>query len=138
MDELSVKLSKLNIGCNAISVHVNHLFYADGSVLLVPSARALQQITDIHFKNRNDYELKYKLIKTEYMCAKPKWFKQLKMPDIFMGIQTLPLPETKKYRKGRHEYTATGKIPKVREDRPLLTLSELRGASTAKPLPHPW
>ena len=42
MDELSVKLSDLNIGCNVNGVRINHMFYADDSALLTPSARALQ------------------------------------------------------------------------------------------------
>ena len=43
MDELSVKLSKLNIGCNVNGVRINHMFYADDSVLLAPSAWDLQK-----------------------------------------------------------------------------------------------
>ena len=59
MDELTVKLSKLNIGCNVNGVCINHMFYADDSVLLVPSSRALQKMIVIYFKYGNGYELKY-------------------------------------------------------------------------------
>ena len=59
MDELSVKLSNLNIGCNVNGVSIKHMFYADDSVLLVPSARALRKMIDTCFKYGNDHELKY-------------------------------------------------------------------------------
>ena len=35
------------------------------------------------------------------------------------------------------EYNTTGRIPKVREDRPLITLSELQAANTAEQLLQP-
>ena len=47
MDELSVKLSDVNIGCNVNGVCINHMFYANDSVLLAPSARALQKMVNI-------------------------------------------------------------------------------------------
>ena len=63
------------------------MFYSDDSVLLAPSARALQKMVEICFKYGNDQELKYNFKKTECMCVNPKWLKQLKMPNIFMGCQ---------------------------------------------------
>ena len=91
MDELNVKLSKLNISCNVNCVHINHMFYGDDSVLLAPSAMALQKMIDICFKYGNDYELKHHFKKTECMWVKLNWLKQLKMPDnlqvvIFTGL----------------------------------------------------
>ena len=76
MAKLSVMLSKLNIGYNANSVFMNHVFYADDSVLLAPSARALQKNTDICFKYKclcmEWLWIKYNLKETECMCVKPK------------------------------------------------------------------
>ena len=42
MDELYVKLNTLNIGCNVNCTSINHLFYADDSVLLALSPSGLQ------------------------------------------------------------------------------------------------
>ena len=73
------------------------MFYAADSVLLAPSAMVLKKMIDICFMYGNDYELKYNFKKTECMCIKPKWFKWLKMPEIFMGSQKLLYTDTKKY-----------------------------------------
>ncbi len=73
------------------------MFYADDSVLLAPSSSALQKLLDICFKYACDYELKYNIKKTECMCVKPKWLKQLKMPDLFLGGRKLNFTSAKKY-----------------------------------------
>jgi len=70
MDELSVILNNNTIGCNVNGVQTNHMFYADDSVLLAPSASALQKLLDICFKYACYYELKYNIKKNEYMCVK--------------------------------------------------------------------
>ena len=46
MDNLSDLLNKCNVGCYINSKCINHLFYADDSVLLAPSAHALQLLTN--------------------------------------------------------------------------------------------
>ena len=42
IDELSVYLNNALTKCTFNSVWVNHLFYADDTVLLTPSAQAMQ------------------------------------------------------------------------------------------------
>ena len=64
-------------------------FYADDSVLLAPSAGALQKMIDICFKYGNDYELQYNIKMTACMCVKYKWLKQLKMPEIFLVFKNI-------------------------------------------------
>ena len=41
IDDLSIGLTKLNIGCNFNGVFVNHFVYADDTVLLAPSPSTL-------------------------------------------------------------------------------------------------
>ncbi len=47
MDALSIVLSNSNSGCAINSCNVNHLFYADDSVLMAPSAKGLQRLIDL-------------------------------------------------------------------------------------------
>ena len=49
MDDLSVVLGYSPVGCNVNNIAMNHMFYADDSVLLAPSPRALQKLFDICF-----------------------------------------------------------------------------------------
>ena len=47
VDDLSVQLNKLNIGCISKDMIINHLMYADDLVLISPSTAGLQQLIDI-------------------------------------------------------------------------------------------
>ena len=86
MDELSVMLSTLNNGSNVNGVIMNHMSYADDSVLL--AARALQKIIDACVMYGSDYELKYSFKKTECVCVKTKWLKQLKCLQYFWLVKS--------------------------------------------------
>ena len=44
VDELSSKLTESRIGCCMDKYYINHLFYADDSVLMAPSPTALQTL----------------------------------------------------------------------------------------------
>jgi hypothetical protein len=46
VDELSRKLTKVNVGCKLNEQNMNHLMYADDLVLLAPSPKALQRLID--------------------------------------------------------------------------------------------
>ena len=46
VDDLSAKLINLKIGCKINDVYVNHLMYADDTVLIAPSYAALQKLID--------------------------------------------------------------------------------------------
>ena len=59
MDSLSVDLNNCNMGCVINNCKVNHLFYADDSVLLAPSPTALQEFLNICSEYSNRFELSY-------------------------------------------------------------------------------
>ena len=46
--ELSIKLDSQFFGCHISNICYNHLVYADDTVLLVPSPKALQMLIDIY------------------------------------------------------------------------------------------
>ena len=72
VDDLSKNLSISNVGCHFNSVCVNHLFYADDSVLIAPSPMALKQLIDICEKYSKDNEIIYNASKTVCMYIRPK------------------------------------------------------------------
>ena len=80
MDELSDLLNDVKLGCELNGTFVNHLFYADDSVLLAPSPYALQRLLHICQAYAVKYELKYNKKKNVTMCVKPKWLKDLNVP----------------------------------------------------------
>ena len=46
VDELSLCLRSVNIGCRLSNMIVNHLLFADDAVIFAPSAKGLQQLLD--------------------------------------------------------------------------------------------
>ncbi len=71
MDDLSVILNECRIGCNISDVYINHMFYADDSVLLAPSPLALQKMLDICYEYFCEFELKYNVKKSVCMVVRP-------------------------------------------------------------------
>ena len=97
MDSLSLDLNNCNMGCVINNCKVNHLFYADDSVLLAPSPTALQELLNICSEYSKRFELSYNVKKTSCMVIKPKCLKNLKVPDFYLDDITLNFTECTKY-----------------------------------------
>ena len=80
IDDLSVLLAEAHIGCTINSVVINHLFYADDSILLAPSPYALQRLIDICEQFANENDMLYNAKKTVCMLIVPKRWKGLTPP----------------------------------------------------------
>ena len=97
MDDLSCMLNNLNIGCNLNDTNVNHMFYADDTVLLATCPTALQSLIDICSKYVNDHELIYNAKKTKCMVFKPKKLKDLYCPKMILNNCSLDYTDSAKY-----------------------------------------
>ena len=97
MNELSEKLQHSKTGCTINSVWINHLFYADDSVLLAPSPHALQTLLNICTSFANLCELTYNTKKTFCVCIKPRSIRKLFVPDIKLSGSTLKFVNEHKY-----------------------------------------
>jgi exonuclease III len=97
MDDLSNALNKAKIGCMINSTSVNHLFYADDAIIMAPSPTALQKLLNICVEYADVNELVYNAKKTVSMCVKPKWLKNLRVPDFNVGDRLLNRTEVQKY-----------------------------------------
>ena len=59
VNDLSVQLQKLPVGCCCGDMVVNHLMYADDIVLLAPSGKGMQTIIDTTYAYGNGYDIIY-------------------------------------------------------------------------------
>ena len=97
LEELSNKLSGLNVGCELPGGICNHLFYADDSVLLSPSPNALQRLLDCCHDFAIKNELVYNESKTKCMVFKPKCMSNLYVPCFYLNSVELLVTEKQKY-----------------------------------------
>lgn len=96
IDDLSIKLSKLNIGCFIDNICMNHLFYADDMCLLAPSALGLQQLINICEMYGIDHDILYNPVKSKCMTILPSKYK-LCTPTVKLNDVTLAYADSVKY-----------------------------------------
>ena len=97
IDDLSIMLSRLPTGCMFNGVRMNHLFYADDSVLLSPSPHSMQMMLNVCEKFANDHELQFNTKKTFCLCIKPKWLKNLITPTMYLCGSAISFSKEHKY-----------------------------------------
>ena len=97
IDELSVRLSQTSTGCILNNVRVNHLFYADDSVLLSPSPQSMQVLLKVCDKFAKDHELQFNIKKSCVQCIRPKWLKDLRIPTLYLNNLPLSIISEHKY-----------------------------------------
>lgn len=97
LDELSQILNDNLSGCMINSCRINHLFYADDSVLLGPSPKSLQNLIDVCEEYAAKYELSFNIKKTKVMCFKPKCLKNIHVPDFTLNGNKLQLVTSHTY-----------------------------------------
>ena len=92
MDNASLILNECQIGFNINNASMDHLFYADCAVLLVPYHRALQKLLDVCLAYVSEYELKgsiYLYLQSGKMSIKDKGpFHHIYR--LYRHIQTVP------------------------------------------------
>ena len=96
-DELSNILNASSVGCKINTHSVNHLLYADDSVLLAPTPQALQTLLNICEQYAADVELIYNTKKTFCMMVTPKWLKDIDVPHIYLNHKELQFVQEHKY-----------------------------------------
>lgn len=97
IDDLSVLLNNSFTGCVINNTFINHLFYADDSVLLAPSPTALQKLINICETYAYNNDILYNAKKTQCMCIKPRDLKKLYVPDVFLNNNALTWTKKQKY-----------------------------------------
>jgi len=97
IDDLSKLLVEMNVGCNVNGTCINHLVYADDTVLLAPSPSALQQLIDCCERFASSNDIIYNSKKTVVMCIKSKKYRDIFVPDFLLYGKALRLVSEEKY-----------------------------------------
>ena len=97
MDDLSKELVKSKVGCYIGNMCINHLMYADDSVLLAPSPYALQKLIGICEQYAKNNEVVYNSKKTVCMVIKSKKLRDVAIPDITLNGINLKWIDFHKY-----------------------------------------
>ena len=97
MNELSLQLMSLRTGCNVNGIQMNHLFYADDSVLLAPSPSSLQKLIMVCEQFSRENDIVYNTKKSFVMAVKPKWLSSIVIPTFTLCNNILPQVDSHKY-----------------------------------------
>ena len=97
VNDLSLRLNDSGVGCCMNNVFINHVNYADDSVLIAPSPTALQTLIKVCEVFARENDMCYNIKKTVCMCFRPKQFRSLCTPDIFLNNMKLQWVATQKY-----------------------------------------
>ena len=87
----------LRTGCNVNGIQMNHLFYADDSVLLAPSPSSLQKLSMVCEQFSRENDIVYNTKKSFVMAVKPKWLSSIVIPTFTLCSNILPQVDSHKY-----------------------------------------
>ena len=96
LDDLSLHLKSVNIGCFIDDVCVNHFFYADDMCILAPSPSGLKLLLDICASYGTSHDIIFHPVKSQCMVFRPPRYK-LNIPSIYMNDAPLIYTESIKY-----------------------------------------
>ena len=116
VNDLSVQLQKLPVGCCCGDMVVNHHIYADDVVLLAPSGKGMQTIIDATYTYGNAYDIVFNITKSQVM-----FYDTLKIDqaaNIMLGDTVLSVAQTYTYlRPCSHCHSCAGTVPICRISR---------------------
>ena len=97
MDDLSVNLNKLQIGCLYAGTIMNHMMYADDLCVFSPSVAGLRKLTDCCAKYGNMFDITYNAKKSVCMVIDNKPRDKKNIHPVVINNHTLPYTEKCKY-----------------------------------------
>ena len=97
VDDLSIILNKLQIGCSTADIIINHLMYADDIVLLSPSTGGLITLIEACQQFGFDNDIKFNSTKSAILPFLPEDKKKYRTPKILMNNEPIPIVDHFKY-----------------------------------------
>ena len=82
MDDLSIKLNDIKVGCTIGTTLINHLMYADDLVLLSPSAMGLSLLLSVCSAYGIEHDIKYNSAKSNVMIFRCNKMKDIRIPNF--------------------------------------------------------
>ena len=82
MDDLSIKLNDIKVGCTIGTTLINHLMYADDLVLLSPSAMGLSLLRSVCSAYGIEQDIKYNSAKSNVMIFRCNKMKDIRIPNF--------------------------------------------------------
>ena len=89
VDDLSVQLNKLSIGCVLGNFIVNHLLYADDLVLVSPSSAGLNKSLVVCKKFGIDNDILFNADKSAIMFFKSDYISNFRMPNFKLNDNSI-------------------------------------------------
>jgi len=96
IDELSLCLRSVNIGCRLSNMIVNHLLFADDAVIFAPSAKSLQQLLDICSKFALSHNVVFNVVKSQCLIVSSR-SDFIRRSTFQLSGASLPYTECYKY-----------------------------------------
>ncbi len=97
VDDLSQQLSTMKVGCYINGQCMNHLFYADDTVLLAPTVNGLQTLINVCKRFGDSNDISYNFKKSVCSAFIPKAIAFISTPPVFLGSSLLEFIDVNKY-----------------------------------------
>ena len=97
IDDLSVILNSLKIGCSVSDILINHLMYADDLVLICPSSAGLQKLLNVCQQFGLDNDIKFNSKKSAILTFLPESKKKFLIPPFTLNNENIPIVESFRY-----------------------------------------
>ena len=97
VDDLSVSLNTLKIGCVVTNMIINHLLYADDIVLISPSSIGLMELIETCEQFGSEKDIKFNSTKSAILPFLPEDKKKYKTPTFYLNSIQIPVVNSFKY-----------------------------------------
>ena len=97
INDLSVELSKLNVGCITGDVTINHFIYADDIALISPSASGLNRLIKVCSDFGIKHDIKFNSTKSAILVFKSSLLKFCNYDNFELGNNKIPVVNNIKY-----------------------------------------
>ena len=97
VDDLSITLNSLKIGCTVTDIIINHLMYADDIVLISPSTAGLKVLMEACLKFGLANDIKFNSNKSAILPFLPEDKNKFRTPTFSLNNETVPIVDNFKY-----------------------------------------
>ena len=96
IDDLSVRLQSVHVGCRLSNIIINHFLFADDVVIFSPSAKGLQELLNVCTSFAQSHNVVFNTTKSQCMIINSK-YKVLRNPSFRLCSTCLPYTDKYKY-----------------------------------------